>query len=333
VTLRPMGETRKSVRILVVDDYEPWRNFISNTLKKEPGLEVVGNVSDGSAAVRQAQQLQPDLILLDIGLPTLNGIEAAVRIRETSPNSKILFVSQNRYVDIAEKVLSTGAAGFVIKSDAASELLPAIQAILQGKQFVSSTLLRNQSGAPSATADPHRHEVAFFQDDTSLVDGYAQFIESTLKARNAIIVAVTESHRAPLFLRLKADGVDVAGAVERGTFIPVDAADALSSLTINGMPEQTLCAKVVADLLAMAAKSVEQKHSRVVFCGGIAPILLSKGNAEGAIQLEHMWDKVTRDYGIQTLCGYVRTASLSKDPGSSFDRICAEHSAIWNLRY
>jgi DNA-binding NarL/FixJ family response regulator len=140
VTLQKAGGTGKSVRILVVDDYEPWRRFASTTLREQPELEVVGQVSDGLEAVQKAQQLQPDLILLDIGLPTLNGIEAARRIRVVSPTSKILFVSENRSPDIAEEALSTGAGGYVVKSDAGSELLPAVKAVLEGKRFISASL-------------------------------------------------------------------------------------------------------------------------------------------------------------------------------------------------
>ena len=129
-----------SVRVLVVDDYEPWRRFVSTTLQKQPELQIVGEVTDGFEAVQKAQQLQPDLILLDIGLPTLNGIEAARRIREVSPKSKILFVSENRSWDIVEEALRTGAGGYVVKSDATGELLPAVEAVLKGKQFVSASL-------------------------------------------------------------------------------------------------------------------------------------------------------------------------------------------------
>ena len=130
----------KSVRILVVDDYMPWHAFVATTLSKETELEVIGQASDGLEAVRQAERLQPDLILLDVGLPTLNGIEAARRIREVSSVSKILFVSENRSADVAEEALSTGAGGYVVKSDAASDLLPAIKAVLGGKRFVSASL-------------------------------------------------------------------------------------------------------------------------------------------------------------------------------------------------
>jgi DNA-binding NarL/FixJ family response regulator len=129
-----------TVRVLVVDDYDPWRSFTVSTLQKQPGFEVVGEVSDGLEAVQAAARLQPDLILLDIGLPSLNGIEAARRMHERSPNSRILFVSENRYPDIAEEALATGAGGYVVKSEAASDLMPAVEAVLRGRQFVSASL-------------------------------------------------------------------------------------------------------------------------------------------------------------------------------------------------
>ena len=100
----------------------------------------MGETSDGLEAVHKAEELQPDLILLDIGLPTLNGIEVARRIQVVSPTSKILFVSENRSPEIAEEALRTGAGGYVVKSDAVGELLPAVKAVLEGKQFMSASL-------------------------------------------------------------------------------------------------------------------------------------------------------------------------------------------------
>ena len=131
---------KSSIRVLVVEDYEPWRRYFSTALQKQPELQVIGEVSDGLEAVQKAEELQPDLILLDIGLPTLNGIEAARRIRKVSPASRILFVSENRSADIAEEALSTGASGYLVKSDTGSELLPAVKAVLEGKRFISASL-------------------------------------------------------------------------------------------------------------------------------------------------------------------------------------------------
>jgi len=131
---------KSPIRVLVVEDCEPWRRHFSTALQKQPELQVIGEVSDGLEAVQNAQELQPDLILLDIGLPSLNGLEVARRIRKVSPASRILFVSENRSADIAEEALSTGASGYVVKSDTGSELLPAVKAVLEGKRFISASL-------------------------------------------------------------------------------------------------------------------------------------------------------------------------------------------------
>ena len=105
---------KSSIRVLIAEDFEPWRRFYRTALQKRSDFQVVGEVSDGLEAVRQAEQLQPDLILLDIGLPSLNGIGAARQIREISPASKILFVSENRSAEIVREALSTGASGYIV---------------------------------------------------------------------------------------------------------------------------------------------------------------------------------------------------------------------------
>ena len=105
-----------------------------------PALQIVGETSDGLEAVHKAEELQPDLIVLDIGLPTLNGIEAARRIRKLSPESKIVFISQESSADVVQEALALGALGYVVKAHAGSELLAAVEAVLEGRQFVSSGL-------------------------------------------------------------------------------------------------------------------------------------------------------------------------------------------------
>jgi DNA-binding NarL/FixJ family response regulator len=124
----------------VVEDSDAFRKFICSTLGKRPELQIVGEVSDGLEAVRKVEELQPDLIVLDIGLPSLNGIEAARRIRKLSPESKILFVSQESSADVVQEALGTGTHGYVVKSDAGSELLPAVKAVLEAKRFISASL-------------------------------------------------------------------------------------------------------------------------------------------------------------------------------------------------
>ena len=135
----PVNIEGSSIRLLVVDDYEPFRRFVCSTLRKRP-FQIVGEASDGVAAVRQAEELKPDLILLDIGLPRLNGLQAAQEIRKLSPDSKIIFVSQESSPEVVQEALSLGARGYVAKTRAASDLLAAVEAVLEGKRFVSSGL-------------------------------------------------------------------------------------------------------------------------------------------------------------------------------------------------
>ena len=113
-----------SVRALVVDDFEPFRRFVHSTLIQRPDLQVIGEATNGLEAVQKAEALKPDLILLDIGLPGLSGIEVARRIRQVSPKSKILFVSQESASDIVQEALDFGASGYVLKARSATDLLP-----------------------------------------------------------------------------------------------------------------------------------------------------------------------------------------------------------------
>ena len=134
-----------SIRLLVVDDYEPWRRFLGTTFAEQPELQVIGEASDGLEAIQKAQNLQPDLILLDVGLPKLDGIGAALRIHELVPTAKILFVTQNCDVDVVATVFSHGACGYLLKMDAGQELIVAIQTIIRGDRFVCKRLASQSS--------------------------------------------------------------------------------------------------------------------------------------------------------------------------------------------
>jgi DNA-binding NarL/FixJ family response regulator len=127
-----------SIRALVVDDFEPFRRLLCSTLHNKLELQTVVEASDGAEAIELAKILQPDLILLDIGLPKVDGIEAAKRIRALVPQSKILFVSLESSIEVVQAALSAGASGYVVKMDVGSELPTAVNAVLRGEKFVGS---------------------------------------------------------------------------------------------------------------------------------------------------------------------------------------------------
>jgi DNA-binding NarL/FixJ family response regulator len=124
---------------MIVEDFAPFRQFVAETLATRRDVQVICEVSDGLEAVQKAVELRPDLILLDIGLPSLNGIEAARQIRGLVPESKIIFLTQESSADVVQAAHKLGAWGYVVKTNASSDLLPALEAVISGKQFFSST--------------------------------------------------------------------------------------------------------------------------------------------------------------------------------------------------
>jgi len=340
----------RACKILVVEDFDRFRQFVVLSLRQRVEFQLIYEASDGLEAVARAEELKPDLILLDIGLPRVSGIEAGRRIRKVSPNSKILFVSQESSADVVQEALHLGAHGYLFKADAARELLPAVDAVLQGRQYLSRRLrphviskTRDEYPAASLRSAEHPpllsqegnivriHKVAFHPDDLSLMDDFTRFIEVALKMENPVIVIATESHRADLRQRLHARGRDMATAIQQGSYISLDADDMLSEVMVNDWPDCTRVLEVASDLIMEAAKAAKGKHFRVAVCGECSPRLIAQGEPEAAIELEHLWDKIARSHNIDILCGYLLRDFRTKESSSIFERICVAHSAAYTL--
>lgn len=133
--------TSVSVRILVVDDFEPWRRCLCSYLQENTAWQIISEASDGLEAVEKSRELQPNIVLLDIGLPTLNGIEAAKQIREVSPASRIVFLSENTRPEVVREALRVGGCGYVMKGDAGDDLVAAVDAAIANQQFVGRRFL------------------------------------------------------------------------------------------------------------------------------------------------------------------------------------------------
>jgi CheY-like chemotaxis protein len=324
-------------RVLVIDDFEPFRRLITEILQNRPDVLVIGEASDGLEAVQQAEALQPDLIVLDIGLPKLNGIEAARRIRETAPQSKILFVSQESSIDFVEEGFRLGASGYIHKSAVRSELLVALRALRRGEKFIGSRftghgLTQDSEIGALANVRPGEigrcHEVALYPDDAFLLHAFAQFVGRALKAGDPVIVIATESHRDSLLATLQSDNSDVEAAIQQGRYISLDAADTLSKFIVNGLPDPSQFLRFASDLILTAARTAKAERSRVAACGECAPLLLAQGMVEAAVQLEELWDEVARTSAVDILCGYQLNCFRGLEGGRSFQRICARHSFV-----
>jgi len=342
-----------SVRILVVDDFEPWRRITRTLLQHKRELEIICEVSDGLEAVQKAQELEPDLILLDIALPTLSGIEAARRILNLTPNSKILFVSENYSADIARKALRTGGCGYVIKSDAGSELSAAVEAVIQGKQFVSARLARQISDdvtyapvfdqlriqeilasfAPrlprNQRATAH-HDVQFYSDETFLLDRLSRFVGAALGSGGVVVAIATEPHRNTFVEGLQACGLDVAAAMQQGSYRLLDVTETLSAFMLNGVLDPVRYLEGMADLVESALRAARSEQPRVAVYGELAAPLLDQGKSDAVIQIERLSNEFAKQYELDILCMYPATTSCRHEADHVLRRICAEHSTVYS---
>jgi DNA-binding NarL/FixJ family response regulator len=324
-----------------VEDHEQFRRFICSTLEKAPELQVVAIVSDGLAAVQKAEELQPDLILLDIGLPNLNGIEAARRIRKVSTESKIVFISQESSADVVQEALALGALGYVVKAHAGSELLAAVGAVLEDRLYISSGLSghRFTDASDSNAVDrishdealpalalgkaeiARDHEVQFYSDDASFLVVLTRFVESALEAGSKVIVVATESHRNGLLQGLQARGVDTPAA-EQEHLILLDAAELLSTFMEDAGP----CRERFLSTIAPLIRCTDAKHTRVVWFGEMVALLCAEGRMKAAIELEQLWNELLPQTPVLHLRhAYPTTGELK---GKPYTAICAEHSAV-----
>lgn len=308
-------------RILVVDDFEPFRRYLSSVLNQDSQYKVIGAAGDGMEGVYKAAQLQPDLVLLDVGLPKLNGLEAAIQIRSVVPAVKLLFISQEVSFDVVEAALRAGSLGYIHKLSVGRDLLPGIECAIRDRYFVSRVLKEKASG--NNGGPPVRHEVQFYSDDAVVLQTLTDFVAAHLKNGKATIMAATEQHRAGVFEKLNVGGVDVDQAIATGTLIPLDAVETLGRFMREEMPAPDLFFDVMGELIETAAR----KTQRVAACGEIAPQLAAAGKAIQAIRIEQLWDLIAHRFGLDTLCVY-SLAHVEKD-SEMFRNVSTEHSAVY----
>jgi DNA-binding response OmpR family regulator len=290
------------VNILVVDDYEEWRRQIGLLFRVRPGLQVIGEASDGLEAVQRAKELKPDLVLLDVGLPKLNGIEVARQIRQLRPNTKIIFLSQDSSLDAVRAAMSTGANGYVYKAHAGSELLAAVEAVLRGERYLSGRL-KNYEFSDEAH-DPSRHLIVYCSDDACLLDVFTRTVAAALNTGNAAIVLATEPHRDSLLQRLENNGVDVGRAIQEGTYIAIDVAEAISAIMVNDLPDPVRFFGSIGGVIEAATKAAKSGQPRVVVCGEGVAHLRAEGKADAAIRLELLCDELANTLEVNVLCAY-----------------------------
>jgi CheY-like chemotaxis protein len=313
----------QSSTVLVVDDFASFRECVCSILQGTQ-FRAIGQAADGLEAVQKARTCQPDLILLDIGLPNISGLEVARRVRTVAPAAKILFVSVDSDADLVTEALSLGA-GYIHKARIESSLLSAMEAVLRGEQFVRTLLefTKNRQGL-------RRHEVQFYSSDSVLLESFGRHLATALESGDAAIVLATKAHREGLVERLKGEGFDVDVAIRQGTYISMDAAETLSTIMMNGVPDRAGFLGGLTGLIASAVKAVKKKHPRIAICGECVGLLCALGNRNAAIRLEELGNALLKAHNVDIMCGYPLSSFPDGKDASAFQSICAEHTAVFS---
>ena len=290
--------------ILLAEDSATFRELVYRELGQRSDFRVVG-VSDGLAAVQKAEELRPDLVLLDVSLPALNGLAAARRIRSVAPESRIIFLTQESAPEIAHEALALGSQGYIKKTQALY-LLPTVEAFLD----------RGNAGATH-----HSHQAQFYADDATLLEATERFLWSALRADDAAIAIATRSHLRQLLERLRTSGTNVDRAIERGSFLRLDANDLFSLILSDGVARLK---PALLQAIQSAASATPRPNSRVAVFGECASMLLTAGHGDAAMELEQVGIEIVNTMSVDIMCTY----ALLPDHDGAFKTVCAQHNAV-----
>jgi DNA-binding NarL/FixJ family response regulator len=200
-----MESKTTSVRILLADDHEIVREGVRAMIERQPGWEICGEASTGREAVAQAQALEPDLVIMDIGMPELNGLDATRQIKRLLPQVEVLIFTANETEEIVRQVFQSGARGYLLKAEASKHLLPAIEMLRKHRTYFSSKVsemifsgyMQGRLGGEDSALTPRERETVQLIAEGKSNKEIAELF--------GISVKTVETHRAAIMRKLKLD--------------------------------------------------------------------------------------------------------------------------------
>jgi DNA-binding NarL/FixJ family response regulator len=330
----------RCLRILIVDDHESVRRGVRSLLSGREEWSICGEAEDGLEAIEKAKRLQPDIVLMDITMPRMDGVQATKVIRQKVPEAKVILISQNGSSVGRRQAADADARDFVAKIDLSRDLLPTIERVAGqrnpkmmsdrrgGERVALSDVLpasppsseepafkQKMGGRMSQdiqnepwcglldAAAPRDHIVQLYQDEQFLSRAVCRFAVSAINHGEGVILVPTSAHWNALRPRLEAEGVDIKAAQSCGQLTVVDADKLLPQFMRNAMPDAPLFLGLAGETVAQARGG--DRFTKVRWWGEMVNVLWERGDVAASMGLEDLFHKLAHDRNIAIFCSFL----------------------------
>jgi CheY-like chemotaxis protein len=309
----------RPLRVIVADDHQDFGEAATGILAHT--CDVVATVRDGASAIAATAEFEPDVVVLDIAMPGLDGFQTASRIRASGSSARIVFLSNYTGDDFVLAGVTRGASAFVSKSEMRRDLAEAVNHVVEGRSFVPSASVLPQWRRPAG----RRHDLLPYATDERFVSAVMGFFDSALDAGDSIIAVVSAPHREALDAEFERRGVDIAAVADSGRYATVDSAAALESILVHGIPDSDLFAAALDTLVQRGLSAAMVSNPHVTIFGEIAPLLYARGDHDAMLRLERIANEYTVTRPVSILCCY-STGCFDDAPVHA--GICGHHSTV-----
>jgi len=317
-------EVMPSIRILIVDDHEAIRRRVRSLLSTRAEWFICGEAADGLDAVEKAKRLRPNVVLMDMTMPRMKGVQATKIIRKEVPEAKVVVIGQNDPSVVRRQAIEIDACGFVAKADLSRDLLSTIDRLVghrpfgdegenfdmrvpDGKRKIGVPVSRDDQSEPwcglLADAAPRDHIVQLYQDENFLSRAVCRFAVSAINHGEGVILVPTSAHWNALRPRLEAEGVDVKPAQASGQLTVVDADQLLPGFMREAMPDAPLFLGLAAETIAQARGG--DRFTKVRWWGEMVNVLWERGDVAASMGLEDLFHKLAHDHEIAIFCSFL----------------------------
>ena len=333
----------RRVRVLIIEDSISFQKMIRLVIEQNAEFEIVGLASDGVEGVRKAEELTPDLILLDLGLPKLNGFDVARTILKRAPERKIVMVTQESSTEFVRESLRIGAFGYVRKDRLVSDLLPAAKAVLGGHRFTSDGLhlhdldqqAQPAAAVPSGSLPPSRavpltscHKLQVHSHESVLIQGVTSFVGSAIADGQPAIVIASQCLREKVLAALRSNGLDIQTAIRQGTLICLNVEEVMSLFMLKGTPDMVRFTEFMGGLIRASSQAGRASGQQVSVFAECTAWIWSTGKTEAALRVERLWNHLASRQNVNILCAYGVTSFHGEEDCEEIRALCEEHSFV-----